>query len=108
MTIFDEHIAAMDGVIITSRLAMNLLYKPASGPAVPVRGIFDANYELAKGNAEAGVSVLAPAVFLRKADLPTDPELDDPILTISGKDYRVVEVQPDSLTGVVLVLKLVT
>lgn len=95
----------MDETIIRSKLAMNLTYKPAAGAAVPVRGIFDANYELAKGSPEAGVSVRVPAVFLRKADLPSDPELDEPILTIAGIDYRVTEVQPDSLTGVVLILR---
>lgn len=108
MSTFDEHIAAMDAVVLTSRLAMNLTYKPLSGPAVPVRGIFDANYELVEASSHGSVSTLAPAVFLRKADLPTDPELDEPILTIAGEDYRVVKVKPDSLTGVVLVLKLVT
>lgn len=67
-------------------------YAPASGAPVLVSGIFDNPYELAQdAGAPAGVESLAPAVFLQLADLPTDPEVDDPILTIKGVQYRVSE-----------------
>lgn len=73
-----------------------------------VKGIFDEQYVLAKGDAEAGVEARGPAVFFRLADLPDDPEDDDPTLTIRGVDYRVVERRPDGMGGVVLALRKVT
>lgn len=74
----------------------------------PLTGIFDEQYVLAKGTAEAGVEALGPAVFLRLADLPTDPEDDEPTLTIRAVDYRVTERRPDGMGGIVLALRRVT
>jgi len=88
---------------------VEVTYAPAVGAAVLVTGIFDAQYQLTKGDAEAGVGTLGPAVFLRLADLPADPELDDPTLTIGGVDYRMIGApQPDGMGGVLLVLRTVT
>ena len=97
-----------------SRAAMTSLggetvtYTPDGGVAVPVTGIFDAQYVLAEGGAGAGVEALGPAVFFQFADLPVDPESDDPTLTIRGINYRVVERRPDGLGGIVLELRRVT
>ena len=76
--------------------------------SVPVTGVFDEQYVLAKGSAEAGVETLGPAVFFRLADLPELPEDDEPILTIRGVDYRVTERRPDGMGGIVLALRRVT
>lgn len=83
-------------------------YTPEVGAAVQLTGIFDANYVLAKGTAEAGVETLGPAVFLRLEDLPGDPEDDEPTLTIKGVDYRVIERRPDGIGGIVLALRRLT
>lgn len=85
--------------------AVSVLYQPSIGAAVPVDGIFDALYVLAKGGAEAGVETTGPAVFFRLGDLPADPEDDDPTLTIDGIDYRVIERRPDSMGGIVMALR---
>lgn len=86
-----------------------ITYDPAGvGAAVPVDGIFDAQYVLAKGDALAGVETLGPAVFFRLEDLPTDPEDDDPIITVDGVAYRVTERRPDGMGGIVLPLRRVT
>lgn len=71
----------------------------------PLTGIFDEQYVLAKGSAEAGVETLGPAVFFRIEDLPVDPEDDEPTITIRGLDYRVIERRPDGLGGIVLALR---
>jgi hypothetical protein len=71
-------------------------------------GIFDEHYVLVQGDAHAGVESVGPAVFLRLEDLPGDPDLDDrelTIVTIRGVDYRVKEVKPDGIGGVVLTLR---
>jgi hypothetical protein len=87
----------------------SVTYQPAVGPAVPITGIFDLAYALAKGSPEAGVETLGPAVFLRLEDLPADPEEDEPALTIRGVVYRVVERLPDGgMGGIVLALREIT
>lgn len=101
--------AALGGELVT--------YAPAIGSPVPVTGIFDAQYVLAKGTANAGVEAFGPAIFFRLSDLPTVPEDDEPTIAIGpapGRlaslvgNYRVVERRPDGMGGIVLVLRLVT
>jgi hypothetical protein len=75
-----------------------------SAHEVTVTGIFDAAYVL-QADQTAGVCATAPAVFLQLADLPTDPELDDPILTIRGVDYRVDHPETAGMGSVVLILR---
>lgn len=82
-----------------------VMYQPDGEQAVEVTGIFDEQYVLAKGSADAGVEALSPAVFLRLEDLPTNPEDDEPTLTIRGVIYRVTERRPDGLGGIVLALR---
>jgi hypothetical protein len=85
-----------------------MIYRPEVGDPVTVVGIFDQQYVLARGNAHAGVETLSPAVFLRLEDLPTDPEDDEPTLTIRAVVYRVGERKPDGIGGIVLELHKVT
>lgn len=84
---------------------MIITYQPASGPAVSVSVVFGEPYVLVQGGAEAGVETVAPTVFLRLEDLPIDPEIDDPILTISGVAYRVTERRPAGLGSIMLLLR---
>ena len=92
--------AALGGEVVT--------YKPLVGPAVPVTGIFDEQFVLAKGDANAGVEAQGPAVFFRIEDLPVDPENDDPTLTIRGQAYRVIERMRDGIGGIILAVRLKT
>ncbi len=102
---FHELVAQADRAA-QARLGGELVtYKPQSGPAVEVTGMFDEQYVLAKGTAEAGVETLGLAVFLRLEDLPTHPKDDKPTLTIRGVDYRVTERRPDGIGGIVLALR---
>lgn len=103
---FADLIEAADRAAFTHLGGEEILYQPAGGVAVPVTGIFDAAYVLAKGDPEAGVGATAPAVFFRFEDLPVDPEDDEPTLTIGGVDYRMVGTpQTAGMGGVVLVLR---
>lgn len=81
-----------------------IVYTPGVGAPVPVDGVFDAAYRREQAG-EAGVSTAEPAVFLRLADLPTDPRTDSPTLTILGVSYAVREVEPDGDGGVRLFLQ---
>lgn len=108
VTPFGAAVAAADRVVQGKLGGVTVTYQPTTGLAVPVVGMFDAQFLLAKGTAEAGVEALGPAVFFRLEDLPMDPEVDEPTLTIGGDQYRVIERRPDGLGGIVLVLRLVT
>jgi hypothetical protein len=77
-----------------------------SAQEVTVIGIFDMPYLLSQGDEHAGVGVATPSVFLRRDELPSDPEFDDPLLTIRGVVYRVVGGgEPDGLGGITLRLR---
>lgn len=80
-------------------------YASTVGPPVPVIGIFDEEFVLANGDAQAGVEASGPAVFFRLEDLPMDPEDDEPTLTIRGVNYRVIERRADGLGGIVLAVR---
>lgn len=105
---FAELVAAADRAGQTLLGGETVTYQPAVGSPVDVTGFFDSQYVLAKGTAEAGVETLGPAVFVRLEDLPTNPEDDDPTLTIRGDNYRVIERRPDGIGGIVLALRRVT
>lgn len=112
---FAELVAAVDRAAIAAfgdkdgnGEPVPVTYAPAVGSPASVTGIFSEQYVLAKGTADAGVEAIAPSVFLRLDDLPTDPEDDEPTLTIRGVAYRVIERQPDGLGGILLGLRKVT
>lgn len=102
---FEDLVAQVD------RAAQSLLggeivtYAPSVGSPVQVTGMFDEQYVLAKGDANAGVETLGPAVFFRLEDLPVDPEDDEPTLTIRGNAYSVHERRPDGMGGIVLAVR---
>lgn len=102
---FDELVAQVDRAAQLALGGETVTYAPQVGVAVPVTGIFDEAYVLAKGSAEAGVETLGPAVFFRFEDLPADPEDDEPTLTIRGVEYGVTERRPDGIGGIVLALR---
>lgn len=105
---FAELVAQMDRTAQKLLGGVAVIYRPEFGVPVSVVGIFDAAYVRVQGDAEAGVEALGPAVFLILADLPTDPMVDDPTLTINGADYRVIERKPAEFGSIVLLLRLVT
>lgn len=114
---YADLVAKADRVALRELGGEPVTYAPQVGAPVVVTGIFDAQYVLAKGSAEAGVEMRVPAVFLRLEDLPTDPEQDDPTITIGAApgrtaslvgNYRVREHEPDGMGGIVLGLHKIT
>lgn len=104
---FAAHLAAADRVAL-QHLGGTVGYMPRAGAGigqvVNVPGIFDAAYVRADIG-EVGVASSTPAVFLRLSDLPSDPEVDDPLITVDGVRYGVLEPKKDGLGGVVLMLR---
>lgn len=83
---------------------MDVIYQPAAGPAVTVKGIFGDPYVLEE-HGLSGVEALAPTIFLKLASLPIHPDFDTPTLTIDGITYRVVERRPAGLGAISLALR---
>jgi hypothetical protein len=106
---FADLMAAVDSTVIrVLGEPVPVTYTPNGGASVPVTGIFDEQFVLAKGSADAGVEVSIPAVFFKLADLPVDPEVDDPTLIIGGVSYRVRERVGAGMGGIVLGLRKIT
>jgi hypothetical protein len=86
------------------QLGGDVVYAPGIGTPVTVRGVFDKAYQLVPLDAP-GISSTAPAVFLRGEDLPSSPLNDvSASVTAGGVVYRIREVRPDGLGGMLLIL----
>lgn len=99
---FADLLAVADRAVL-KHLGGSVTYQPEGGVAVPVEGVFDAAY-VKVDVGQAGVSSAGPAVFALLADLPTDPEEDEPVITVDGVGYTVREVKKDGQGGVHLLL----
>lgn len=108
MSAFTDLVAELDQAVMAELGGEQVIYQPAVGAAVTITGMFDAQYVLAQGDAETGVEVAGPAVFLRLNELPVDPALDEPILTIRGTNYNAKKRNPDGVGGILLTLRVVT
>lgn len=100
---FADIVAAADRAVKGSLGGITVTYAPAVGDAADVVGVFDANYRLSE-QGDAGVEQVVPAVWLTLSDLPSDPNADDPQITIAGDVYAVRERQTDSMGTVLLLL----
>ena len=94
----------LDAPLLRSSLRDAVRYAPRVGEPVDVFGLFDAAYVRADVGGVA-VQNVGPAVTLRLADLPTDPEEDEPEITVNGTTYCVTEMRPDGVGLVVLMLR---
>lgn len=108
---FADLVATVDHATRDHLGGVAVVYTPTVGSpaphAVTVTGLFDANFVLLlAAEGDAGVEQRGPAVFLRTAELPSNPDDDDPIITIDGQDYAVRERQRDGLGGIRLLLHL--
>jgi hypothetical protein len=102
---FPALLASSDRAVL-QHLGGTVVYAPSDGEPVEVPGIFDAAWVRVDAG-QAGVISSGPAVFLRLADLPLDPETDEPRIEVDGKMSRVREVHKDGQGGVILELHVV-
>lgn len=101
---YADLVAAADRAAQTNLGGVSVTYAPAVGAPVVVQGLFDERFVVVPADANLGVEQIAPAVFLRVSDLPADPDVDDPTLTIAGRTYSVRERQRDGMGGIRLLL----
>ena len=57
---------------------------------------------------ESVTGLAAVTLGVNDSGVPTDPEIDEPILTIRGTDYHINDPKPDGIGGVLLTLRKVT
>lgn len=99
-----DHLERGDGAA-REILGGEVLYTPGVGDAVTVTGIFEERHaEPGAGARELDVGDWGPAVFLTLADLPSDPEVDSPTITVAGTTYTVRVPHKDGHGGVLLLL----
>jgi hypothetical protein len=83
----------------------DIVYTAGGGASATVAGVFDALHVLVDAG-EASIISSGPAVFLRLADLPSDPETDlGARVTRAGTVYAFKDVRKDGTGGVLLVLR---
>lgn len=79
----------------------------ASGPLdLPdLKAVFEAAHEFVELSGEVPVSATQPAALVRLSDFPAEhqPERDG-VLTVGGKGYTIVDIQPDGEGGALLPL----
>lgn len=83
-------------------LGETVTYTPVGGSAVSLRGIFTRDYYAALENGEVGVMSARPACAFPQADVPDAARGDE--IVAQGETYEVVEIQPDGMGMVVLIL----
>lgn len=101
--VFADLVAAADRAVQDHLGGVAVVYRPEDGEEVEVTGMFDEQY-VRVDSGTGDVEQVGPAVWLRLADLPVDPEDDDPEIEIGGRTYRAHERQRDGLGAIRLLL----
>ena len=79
-------------------------YAPVVGSSFAIRGVFSEVHEQVEVGADVTISSVGPAISVHLADVTAAPVRGD-IVTVRGKDYKVVDVQPDGEGDADLILK---
>ena len=98
-----EDLAAMVGGAARDAFATTVLYRPQVGDPVTIAAIFHAEHAEAGLAGGVPVTTTAPVLDVLLADLPAEPEEGD-TLTVTGTDYRVVDIRTDGMGGAKLIL----
>ena len=88
---------------IKNTLGVNAEYKPRSGGVFSIRGVFDNRGQEVDPDTEVVISSNVISFGVKLSDLPGKPIKGD-VVTVSQKNYRVVDVQDDGIEGVSAVL----
>lgn len=102
---FADLIARVDAAALQHLGGEDIVYQPAVGDPSTVSGIFDPGY-VANQYGFAGPEHYDPFCFFVVADLPTNPDTDEPTITVRGTAYKVRERIRDGLGGIRLNLYL--
>jgi hypothetical protein len=81
----------------------DFIYTPKVGAAISAVGIFDDAYYAEQGG-EVAVAGSQPRIQYESAKIP-DPVYGESI-TVKGKDYKIIEIQPDGTGTTTILLEL--
>ena len=98
-----DDLAAMVGSAARDAFGTTVLYRPKVGDPDTIAAIFHAEHAEAGLAGGVPVTTTAPVLDVLLADLPVEPEEGD-TLTVSGTDYRVVDIRSDGMGGAKLIL----
>ena len=98
-----DDLAAMVGSAARDAFGTTVLYRPQVGDPVTITAIFHAEHAEAGLAGGVPVTTTAPVLDVLLADLPAEPEEGD-TLTVTGTDYRVVDIRTDGMGGAKLIL----
>lgn len=101
---FFDLIETMDRAVQAHLGGEEVQYAPQVGSPVVITGIFDERFVLAEELDAVGVEANSKAVWVRLSDLPTDPDEDEPTITIRSVAYRVRQRRRDGQGGITLLL----
>lgn len=75
----------------------DIVYSPAVGGSLTIRGVFDDAYQasITLEDGSAGWTSTNPTLGIRQSDLPAPPKRNDR-LVIRGLRYMVIDAHPDS------------
>ena len=98
-----DYLAAVVGGAARDAFGTTVLYRPQVGDPVTITAIFHAEHAEAGLAGGVPVTTTAPVLDVLLADLPAEPEEGD-TLTVTGTDYRVVDIRTDGMGGAKLIL----
>ena len=98
-----DDLAAVVGGAARDAFGTTVLYRPQVGDPVTITAIFHAEHAEAGLAGGVPVTTTAPVLDVLLADLPAEPEECD-TLTVTGTDYRVVDIRTDGMGGAKLIL----
>ncbi len=96
-------LATMVGAAARDAFGTTVLYRPQVGDPVTIAAIFHAEHAEAGLAGGVPVTTTAPMLDVLLADLSVEPEEGD-TLTVTGTDYRVVDIRSDGMGGAKLIL----
>jgi len=101
---FDDLIEKTDDAARRILGGVSVTYTPTVGDPVIVTGVFDREHVLVDPGDYNRVEMVGPAVWLDLDELTSDPETDDPTITVDSVDYIVRARQKDSIGNSILLM----
>jgi hypothetical protein len=86
-----------------SAFGESIVYTPINGSPIELIAIIDEAFEAVDPNVDAIIISQQPMIGIKIDDLPSEPQKGD-LVTMRGKDFKVIEAQTDGQAGTKLLL----
>lgn len=95
---FEDLVELADRACIAALGPQSITYTSGAAVAVVINAIFD-DSTVSMNSADTQTNDTGPWVFVRLDDLSSDPDQDEPTITIGAQQYRVADVDRDNMGG---------